>query len=350
MRRLSSFIFLLVSCKGFVPTTNLKRPTIPIDPKTTLLSSEESAVTVNESSTRKSFWKPKKSWWKERVLIEDLEIGQELSGYVVQDYLEGKTGPKLYFECGVGRTDRNGEWSIVNAMLRLDRGKTSVVKKRAARLRKKDEVQLFVSRVQKDCGRLEVCTTIDDVEKYKREPKIPITSLKKNQEVVGKVVKLYPYGAIIDVGANRRGLLHITKVARLMNRYIDEEKGLKAAGLEKDAQVRLVVESVENKRLSLDFTDDVKEDARKEQAKEQAKEKESDKEQEPIDDGDSQNEELEAWAEYAEQMTQIEKRDDEDMYETSSDDEDDYDDDYDDYDDKYDEEMDIESSLGLDMY
>ena len=135
-----------------------------------------------------------------------------------------------------------------------------------------------------------------------------------------------------------------------MNRYIDEEKGLKAAGLERDAKVRLVVESVENKRLSLDFTDDVKEDARKEQAKEQAKEKESDKEQEPIDDGDSQNEELEAWAEYAEQMTQIEKRDDEDMYETSSDDEDDYDDDYDDYDDKYDEEMDIESSLGLDMY
>ena len=36
--------------------------------------------------------------------------------------------------------------------------------------------------------------------------------------VTGNVVKLYPYGAIIYVGANLHGLLHIKKFAHLMNK------------------------------------------------------------------------------------------------------------------------------------
>jgi len=371
MRQLSC-LFLLVSCKGLIPVTTSKskvrkngqkpsfnlQPTIAAEIKTVLLSStkdinegtENTKDDLNNSkssATRPSFWKSKapKSWWKERILLEDLKVGQELSGHVVQEFLEAKTGAKLYFECGVGTRDRNGDWSIVNGMLRLDRGKASVARKRAARFRKKDQVQLFVSRVQKECGRLEVCAKIDHVEKYATEPKIPVTRLKKDQEVIGRVVKLYPYGAIIDIGANVRGLLHITKVARMMNRYIDKEEGLKNAGLEKDAKVRLMIESVEKRRLSLDFTDDVKEDARKDKID---KKESKNEEQQLIDENDysQNNDELETWAAYANQEGPNDKQEKEEVGSTSIDD-----DGYDyEYDDKYDEEMDIESSLGLDMY
>jgi predicted RNA-binding protein with RPS1 domain len=171
-----------------------------------------------------------------------------------------------------------------------------------------------------------------------------VATLKKNQEVTGVVVKLYPYGAIIDIGANVNGLLHITKVASVMNRYVDKEKGLKSAGLEKGAKVRLMVESVEKRRLSLDFTDDVKEEA-KEEARKEKMDKEEPKilEQQLVDEYDysPNNDDVEAWAEYANQGALNEKEDEEEVGSSSIDD---------DYDDKYDEEFDIESNLGLDMY
>mmetsp|Transcript_9002 Transcript_9002/g.26757 ORF Transcript_9002/g.26757 Transcript_9002/m.26757 type:complete len:380 (+) Transcript_9002:102-1241(+) len=354
-------LLFLASCIGFSPvttsTTRTSRNGSNSGLHRKILSSkkyveglEKKEINLDQdksSDTKLCFWRPKgpKSWWIERIKIEDLKVGQELSGHVVQEFLEAKTGPKLYFECGIGRTDKNGDWRIVNGMLRLERGKASVARKRAARFRRKDHVQLFVSRVQKECGRLEVCAKVEDVQKYDK-PKISVTSLKKNQEVTGEVVKLYPYGAIVDIGANVRGLIHITKVSRLLNQYVNKEEGLKNAGLEKGAKVRLMVESVKNRRLSLDFTDDVKEDVLLERGG---------KKQQTDEPDNSQNtQELEDWVAYANQQAQKESA----VKESSNDstvggDEysDDYGDDYDDdYDDKYDEEMDIESSLGLDMY
>lgn len=369
MRRLACLL-LLASCRGLIPKTtptskirtggqnsafNSQRKVAAKIQTFLLLTKDMNEYSVNTKETlnnsncttaRPSFWKPKapKSWWKERILLEDLEIGQELSGHVVQDYLEAKTGPKLYFECGVGRIDPAGNWSIVNGMLRLDRGKASVARKRAARFHKKDNVQLFVSRVQKECGRLEVCAKIEDLKKYASEPKISVTTLKKDQEVIGKVVKLHPYGAIIDIGANVKGLLHIKKVASLMNRFIDKEKGLKSAGLEKGAKVRLTIESIEKRRLSLDFTEDVKEEARQEKIEEKEPINEQ---QRSIGEKDYSQDELDTWAEYANEQVLTAKLDEEKVDYKGGDDDDD-DDEYE-YD-QYDEEMDIESSMGLDMY
>jgi predicted RNA-binding protein with RPS1 domain len=298
----------------------------------------------NESSPNKCFWKPSKSntkWWQERKLLEELKVGQELSGcYLVEDLLTGNTGPKLFFECGIGRINpKSGNWSICNGMLRLSREKISVSRKRAARFRKKNNITLYVSRIQKECGRFEVCATLEDVKKYTSiKPKISVTSLKNGQVVTGEVVKLYPYGAIIDIGANRRGLLHITNVARLMNKCIDKEKGLINSGLEKGAKVRLMVESIEKRRLSLDFTDDVKEDARKELEMVAAQKNDvSSDDNNKIDD-----DELASWAEFAANQEVAQDEDDGD--------EEDDDDDDDENDDEYDEDGDIESAFGLDSY
>eukprot|EP00980_Cylindrotheca_fusiformis_P002929 scaffold681_cov130-Cylindrotheca_fusiformis.AAC.5 len=210
------------------------------------------------------FWKTRASGskWQERIHIRDLAVGQKLSGYVVEDLLEGSTGPKVFFECGVGRTTRNGNWDIVNGMLRLERSKLPVAKKRAARLRKKAEVELFVSRIYLDCGRFEVVRTPEEAEKYKNSsPKRSISSFLVGDEVIGRIVELLPYGAMVDIGANRLGLLHIQRVADLYQKYIDKEKGLVRAGLERGARVRLTVASNSKRRLSLDFTEEVKKDA-----------------------------------------------------------------------------------------
>lgn len=174
----------------------------------------------SEPSSTSCFWKGKgeESKWEERIKVEDLYLGQKLSGHVVEDLLDGKTGPKLFFECGVGRFS-NSKWSIVHGMLRLPRSKPTVAIKRAARIRRKKACQLFVSRVQLECNRFEVCTTYQEAEFfYNVEQKRPISSLAVGEEVNGVVSKLLQYGAMVDIGANRAGLLHIRTVAQLYNR------------------------------------------------------------------------------------------------------------------------------------
>jgi predicted RNA-binding protein with RPS1 domain len=311
----------------------------------------ESRTNTGLDGPIKCFWKPKrpKARWQERILIQNLKVGQELSGHLVEELLEGKTGPKLFFECGVGRTNpKTGKWSIVNGMLRLDRGKVSVTKKRAARYRKKDQVPLFVARIQPECAQLEVCTDVADLKKYANvSPKVSITSLVANQEVVGEVVKLMPYGAVVDVGASRRGLLHITKVADLYGRFINKEKGLEEAGLEKGSKVRLKVASNDKRRLSLAFTDDVIEAAQKTRIRDSARD-------DSIVSAEIPEEELAAWEEYAKSRSRIDYEISADFpYENGIDNEGadaDAEDECREDDEEYDEDTDIEDALGIGMY
>jgi predicted RNA-binding protein with RPS1 domain len=294
-------------------------------------------------------WRPtyKGGRWHERINLEDLKVGQNLTGYVVEELLGGKTGPKIFFECGVGRKNNGvgkySKWNIVNGMLRLNREKIAVTKKRATRLRKKEKVELYVSRVQPGCGRLEVCLDPEDVKVYKGKPKVPVTSLKVDQEVKGEIVKLLPYGVMVDVGANRLGLLHIQKVADLYEKYVDKEKGLFNFGLERGAKVRLKVAAIEERRISLDFTNDVKE---------QAKEARAPKSKEiPVEviapqsqkDVDMSEEELASWAAYS-AGEETSKETNQEVIEENEEDEEEEDDD------DYDEDKDIEDAMGLGTY
>ena len=71
---------------------------------------------------------------------QELKPGQELEAFaVMQDLLDGKTGPKLFLDCGVGRCRDGKNWKIQTAMLRIGgRGyKRSAAVKKTARLRKK---------------------------------------------------------------------------------------------------------------------------------------------------------------------------------------------------------------------
>ncbi|CAB9515134.1 Domain protein [Seminavis robusta] len=330
---------------------------------TTDTGSEDTASAVDDDF-KPSFYDTKEvnKWgkpvWKERKQLSEVQLGERLEGYVVQTYLEGATGPKVYLECGVGRYNpQRKTWKMVNAMLRLGRkgAKESVTRKRLARLRNKKNFECFVSRVLLDNGHLEVVLNEYDVPESQNDP-VSVSSLKPGQELVGTVQRVVPYGVFVDVGANRPGLLHIQKVADLYGVYIDKDKGLEEAGLERGAKIKVRVDTNEKKRLFLDFTADVKEEAARER-QEKEKQKKARKSSEtttssPVgavasagsaagtvtstvatnNDSQDSKEEEDPWAAYAS------------VYEddNGSGDDDDYDD--------YDEDRDIEDSLGLGTY
>lgn len=337
------------STKRLHPTHSVQRyaSTTPTstDGETITSSHDDNRIaTLSEQPQLPCFWKP--SWkggkWQPRIHLNDLQVGQKLRGSLVQELLDGKTGPKLYFDVGIGTTDSKGRWSIVNGMLRLERAKQSVVRKRTARLRQKDVVDLWVSRVQVGCARLEVCLDEAIVQKYQDGgTKIPVTSLPSGKEVQGRVMKILPYGVLVDVGANRLGLLHIRRVRELYGKYIDKEQGLIEAGLEKGAQVRLQVDSVERRRLSLDFTDDVKNEGKAElEAKNTPVPMEKSDSRQAKGANTMSADELAQWAAFAAQSGE------ENLVEVDDEDDGDESDDYD----EYDEEREIEDSLGLGYY
>mmetsp|Transcript_3297 Transcript_3297/g.7229 ORF Transcript_3297/g.7229 Transcript_3297/m.7229 type:complete len:398 (+) Transcript_3297:49-1242(+) len=204
--------------------------------------------------------------WEQRKNLADLEIGDKLFGRKLdgRDLLEAKTGPKIFFECGVARLDAEGNWHMVNGMLRLGRrgARKSATKKRVARMTDK-AIDLFVSRIDTATGRLEVTTSLEKAEEAAGtgDKKTPASSLKAGDELIGTVVEVRDYGVFVDVGANRLGLLHIQRVADLFDRYIKKAEGLAEAGLERGAQIRVAVVTNEKKRLFLDFTPDVKNEA-----------------------------------------------------------------------------------------
>jgi predicted RNA-binding protein with RPS1 domain len=297
--------------------------------------------------------------WKERINLSDLRLGDELVDcVVVQELFDGKSGPKVFCDCGVGRfapgrggaggdENEQGGWKIVNAMLRLDR-KESAARKRAARLKKRRHFTAYVSRIRLDNQRLEVSLSPDLVAMREDRKKAPASKLVVGQEVVGSVVRIEPFGVFVDVGANRLGLLHIQKVADLYGHYIDKEKGLVAAGLERGARVRLQVSSNDRQRLSLDFTDDVKDDAARsdEEATQHVPARNNTPqvparsiEVAPINSSEKKVS-LEAQTSASRIAFDAEKVDDDEV------EEDDEDDEYDDYD----EDRDIEDALGLGTY
>ena len=137
--------------------------------------------------------------WEQRKNLADLEIGDKLFGRKLDghDLLEATTGPKIFFECGVGRLDAKGNWHMVNGMLRLGRrgARKSATKKRMARITNK-VVDLFVSRIDTANGRLEVTTSLEKAEEVAvtGDKKTPASSLKAGDELTGTVVKVRDYG------------------------------------------------------------------------------------------------------------------------------------------------------------
>jgi predicted RNA-binding protein with RPS1 domain len=237
--------------------------------------------------------------WKRRKDISELRIGQRLfaSRLPQSDLLNGKTGAKVFFECGVGTYDDSSGWSIINGMMRVGgrETKNAVVQKRLKRLKTIKNLnftlfEVYVSRIRLPEKRFEVLPTYEEAMNYEKvvaPRRIPISSLQPGQELVGKIIRVEPYGAIIDVGANKYGLLHIKTVAKLTGtKDVYQPNGLKEFGIVRNAQVRVSVLSNGYKQyknstsaataqpntkgkwarqLELDFTKEAREEAERDQ-------------------------------------------------------------------------------------
>jgi predicted RNA-binding protein with RPS1 domain len=93
----------------------------------------------------------------------------------------------------------------------------------------------------------------DALEESQRPRPISASTLKPGQELFGYVKDITDYGVFIDVGANRKGLLHITRIGQRYDRFINKEEGLKQVGIKRGTPINVVVLSNEKKRLELDF-------------------------------------------------------------------------------------------------
>ena len=239
--------------------------------------------------------------------------------YLISDLLDGKSGSKVFLECGVGKRNNN-RWSIVNGMLRIGKKgmKKGVMRKKIKKMPPNKLIEVYVSRIRVEEGTFEVCLNKDEaLEKGDiAKQRISASSLKVGEELNGVVRSVHSYGVFVDVNANRNGLLHISKVAKAHDTFVDKEDG----GLNRGFQVHVRVLSNEKKRLELDLVPPPTEG---EQEADVAEEDEDE-----IDDASASNivdEEQAMWAAYAAAD-----------YATDNDE-----------DDEYDEDANIEDSLGI---
>jgi len=314
----------------------------------TSLTATATSNDVSDSKKSKSgecYYKRIDGSWKPRKELSSLFVGERLFATRLPkcDLLDGKTGPKLFFECGVGKKTR-GEWSIVNGMLRIPgkRGiKPSVIRKKAKKIPNDSLIEVYVSKIRLDHGSFEVCLSREEaLSSYKKE-KVSASKLMPGEQLSGVVRDVRPYGVFVDVGANRKGLIHISTVAKSQDCYINKEEGLKSAGFARGSPVQVVVLNNEKKRLEFDLYVPEEEPIPDESSDETTTiELKSEEDEEALAWGAYNNEptkeistvEADMWAAYAANESNNAEEDDDD------------DDDY------YDEDEDIEDALGIGSY
>ena len=220
-------------------------------------------VNVTDSDTDVTKYKKSSPGWTEHPIkygipFDKLKVGQRLRGKVMEkSFHQGATGPKIFFNCGVGRIGSANRWRSVNGMLRLGGGgKSAYARSRVKDLANKGIMDLYVHKIRTDSGQLEVVLSLDNLEKQLtfEEERMPASSLMVGDEMEGRIVKLRPYGALVDVGANRMGMLHCRKVGKLLGKGIYSVGDMEGAGMGRGATVSVAVESNTSKRLFFDFT------------------------------------------------------------------------------------------------
>jgi predicted RNA-binding protein with RPS1 domain len=253
---------------------------------------DNQVVNLEQSQSAVCYYRRVDGSWKPRKEIERLFVGERLFAKRLSecDLLDGKTGAKgavgltnytlhscglsnfhlichvacavsshytVFLECGVGKmVDDKGKWRIINGMLRIGtkKMKPSVVQKKLKKLPDDKLFEVYVSKINLEHGSFEVCLKKEDaLEARVGKSRFSASRLTPGQVLQGRVKQVTDYGVFVDVGANRNGLIHISKVAVYKDKFINKEEGLKKIGLKRGAGVEVIVLSNEKKRLELDL-------------------------------------------------------------------------------------------------
>ncbi len=108
-------------------------------------------------------------------------------------------------------------------------------------------VDVWVRRVKKD--RIELTMV--------RPLPLELKKLQKDTIIIGKVVRIESYGAFVDIGAERPGLIHVSEIASRFTRHpseklvLGEEIKVKVIGVDiRKKQIQLSIKALSNKPIS----------------------------------------------------------------------------------------------------
>ena len=150
--------------------------------------------------------------------LEDLDVGDTLLGTILSVHKFG-----AFVGCGVCRAARRGQLKPVAAILPADQLRPGLV---LANLKVGQQLEARVLRASPHEGRLQLTTRAVDASAIKRRdavrrerrrragrrPSLAALAAKVGTEREGIVISLRPYGVLVNVGATRPGLIHVSQL------------------------------------------------------------------------------------------------------------------------------------------
>lgn len=154
--------------------------------------------------------------------------------------------PGLRLEGKVVRLEKFGVFVDIGAetegLVHISEMSTSRVNRPQDVVKEGDVVQVWIREVDRGARRISL-TMVEP-------PEVDIRTLKPNMILAGKVVRLESFGAFVDVGAGRDGMIHVTEMGR---GYVGSPSEVLSIGDE--VQVRVVEVDPRRGRISLSMKD-----------------------------------------------------------------------------------------------
>jgi small subunit ribosomal protein S1 len=151
--------------------------------------------------------------------------------------------PKMKFEGRVTTIELYGAFVDFGAekdgLIHISQISENTVNRVADVLQEGDTVTVWVSQVDPDSGRIAL-TMIEP-------PERTIKDLEPDQILTGTVTKLVPYGAFVDIGVEREGLVHISEMS-------DGFVGKPSDVIEVGAEIPVRVVKVNQKRRRIELS------------------------------------------------------------------------------------------------
>lgn len=150
--------------------------------------------------------------------------------------------PKMKFEGEVKAVELYGAFVDFGAekdgLVHISQIRESAVSRVADVLQEGDQVTVWVHQVDPEQGRIAL-TMIEP-------PERTIEELEPDQILTGKVTKLVPYGAFVDIGVEREGLIHISEMSE---GFVGKPSDVMQVGAE--IEVRVVKVNQQKRRIEL---------------------------------------------------------------------------------------------------
>jgi transcriptional accessory protein Tex/SPT6 len=160
--------------------------------------------------------------------LADLTPGQKLTGHVSKVELFG-----AFVDVGVGQL------GLVH-ISKLQRGKVNRVEDQ---VKKGDQVEVWVEKVDPDSSRLELTMVKPQSMQWK--------DIRPGMSLQGEVVRIEKFGAFVDIGAGRPGLVHVSE---MRDDFVPDPNQLVSPGDKVDVTVLEVDSQKKQIRLTMKTT------------------------------------------------------------------------------------------------